>query len=86
MDLLLKRVCDFIVDEGTTNTSSGNWIISFDEIQEKTNVSPEWFYSNIGNIDDALTFIPEVSDVIIDFGEETFDVDFYLDYCGNIEN
>ena len=78
-----REIVEFIVRDGTQNTSNGNWISDFDELQKQTKLCMDgkpFFQQLIGNM---LCERPEVADLSI--GEGCFDVDYYLDYCPNCE-
>lgn len=79
----LNNLADKIIKEGTQNTSSGSWIIYFDELQDRYHVpvSPD---NGIGSmllkILETRTEMAEIEPM-----EDGFDMVFYLDYCPNLE-
>lgn len=76
----IDKIVYDIVNEGTENTTQGNWIINFDQFGED-----EVFVRNyIDEIAEALNKREEVADVIIN--ENGIDTDYFTDYCPNIEN
>ena len=79
---LAKKIADYLIEQGTENTSNGSWIVYFDEIEDEFGVYLDYFDDLVTRITDALN--PEiVADVIVDdFG---FDMIVYLDYCPNID-
>lgn len=78
-----RTAVEFIVMDGTTNTSSGNWILSFDELKKQTglDLSDKPFFRQL--IGTMLCERPEVAD--LDIGTDCLDVVYYLDYCPNHE-
>jgi len=78
----LNNLTDQIIKEGTQNTSSGSWIIYFDELQERYHVpvSPD---NGVGSmLQKILETRPELAE--IEPMEDGFDMVFYLDYCPNL--
>lgn len=76
-----RTAVEFIVMDGTANTSSGNWIMSFDELQRQIGLDlndKPFFRQLIGTM---LCERPEVADLHI--GTDCLDVVYYLDYCPN---
>ena len=69
-----------MVKEGASNTTSGNWIICWDDFESKEQFVKE----NIDEIVTELNGREEVSDVEIT--DEGVDINFYLDYCPNYED
>lgn len=80
--LQAQRAVEFIIQEGTENTTSGNWILSFDELEQQSGLSMKspFFQQLIGNM---LCERPEVADLSIE--DNGFDVTYYLDFCRNFE-
>lgn len=79
----LAKAVDFIVADGTGQTSEGNWIFSFAELENKTGlcVTDKPFLQEL--LGDMLCERPEVADLSI--GDDCFDVDYYLDFCPNCQ-
>ena len=78
-----RKAVEFIIQDGTENTLSGNWILSFVELEQQSGLCVEgkpFFQQLIGNM---LCERPEVADLSID--ENGFDVTYYLDFCRNFE-
>lgn len=78
-----RTAVEFIVMDGTANTLSGNWILSFDELKKQTGLDlrdKPFFRQLIGTM---LCERPEVAD--LDIGTDCLDVVYYLDYCPNHE-
>lgn len=81
MNQELAAAVDFIIRNGTGQTSEGNWMLSFTELEEKTGlcVDGKPFLQEL--LGDMLSERPEVADLVIEDGR--FDVDYYLDFCPN---
>jgi antirestriction protein ArdC len=75
----IDKIVDDIVNEGTENTTQGNWIINFDQFGE----DEVFVRKYIDEIAEALNKREEVADVIIN--ENGIDADYFTDYCPNIE-
>ena len=86
--MLLKNILDgeevanFLIAEGTSKTLSGNYHISFDEVNERFGTS----------LPDDEELLEAIVMFCIDSGAiaemdttEDFDLMFYLDYCPNAE-
>lgn len=83
VNVRLNNLADQIIKEGTHNTSSGSWIIYFDELQERYHVpvSPD---NGVGSmLLKILETRPELAE--IEPMEDGFDMMFYLDYCPNLD-
>lgn len=79
----LTSVVDFMIQDGTSHTSEGNWILYFDELEEQTGlaVHDKPFLQEL--LGDMLCSRPEVSDFSI--VEDHFDVTYDLDFCHGYE-
>lgn len=75
----LTGAVDFMIQDGTSHTSEGNWILYFDELEEQTGlaVHDRPFLQEL--LGDLLCSRPEVADLSIE--EDYFDVTYYLDFC-----
>lgn len=82
MNRELAEAVDFIIAEGTGQTSSGNWTLTFDELEDRTGLCVEGKPFLQETLGDMLCSRPEVADLAIDDGQ--FDVTYYLDFCPNI--
>lgn len=83
LDRQVRKAVEFIVQDGTANTTSGNWILGFDELEKQSGLCVEgkpFFQQLIGNM---LCERPEVADLSIE--ENGFDVTYYLDFCPNCQ-
>lgn len=75
----LTEAVDYIVFTGIQNTTEGNWIIGFDEIEKQTGINLE-FNDGIYNVlVDMLHEREPVADV--ELNENAIDVCYYLDFC-----
>lgn len=59
----IKEIIDYMVSEGTENTSYNNWIFDIPELCEHFNLSAEWFNKNNDTILDELSRRKEVLDI-----------------------
>ena len=75
----IDKIVYDIVNEGTEDTTQGNWIINFDQFGEDETFVRE----NIEDIVEALNKREEVADVIID--ENGIDTNYYTNYCPNLD-
>ena len=83
-DKYAKTIADYLIDEGTENTTSGNMHFSFDEINRRFGVSLPEDADMLENIAYSLMDGENslvVSDVITD---SDIDVMFYTMYCPNV--
>ena len=77
----LTEAVDYIVETGTQNTTKGNWIVSFDELEKQTEINLE-FNDGICNVlVDMLSEREAVDDV--ELTDSGIDVCYYLDFCPN---
>jgi hypothetical protein len=79
----LNNLADQIIKDGTQKTSSGSWIIYFDELQERYHIpiSPD---NGVGSM--LLKILETRSEMAeIEPMEDGFDMMFYLDYCPNLD-
>ena len=75
----VRGIADKIIEEGTKNTTQGNWVHYFDEFGDDA----RFVQDNAAQIAAELEAHQEVSDV--ELLPDAFDTNFYLDYCPNIE-
>ena len=76
-DARVEAIAERIVEEGTQNTTEGNWVTFFDELSRDENFAK----ANAEEIAAVLELRKEVSDV--ELTPDAFDTNFYLDYCPN---
>lgn len=79
----LTAAVDYIIAEGTQNTTEGNWIIPFDEIESQVGLAVEWNNTVFHTLEDMICERKEVSDLATH--DHCFDVCYYLDYCPNVD-
>lgn len=79
LDYEIAKIADFLVTEGTGNTSDGLWAVTFDEIREHFGVD----VSNDDGIKemllDRLRTRDEVAEIVST--EDEFEIKYTLDYC-----
>ena len=81
---LIKTIAEYMITEGGEQTSSGHWIFTYDEINNK-------FGTDLPNDAELINQITEYiyavkSDVVSDLDlSQGFDLDFYTDCCPNID-
>lgn len=73
----VRGIADKIIEEGTKNTTQGNWVHYFDEFGDDA----QFVQDNAAQIATELEAHQEVSDV--ELLPDAFDTNFYLDYCPN---
>ena len=76
-DARIEAIAERIVEEGTQNTTEGNWVTFFDELSRDENFAK----ANAEEIAAVLELRKEVADV--ELTPDAFDTNFYLDYCPN---
>lgn len=79
VDEKLQALVEFIIQDGTQNTSSGNWMIYFAELQTHSGLCIEGYPFIQQQIECMLRRRPEVAELYME--EDGFDVTYYLDYC-----
>ena len=77
----LAEAVDAIIAEGTSLTTEGNWIVSFEELEGMTGLCVEGRPFLQETLGDMLCSRPEVADLAIEDGQ--FDVAYHLDFCPN---
>jgi hypothetical protein len=77
----LSEAVEFIIADGTQNTSEGSWVMYFDELEKQTGLKFE--FNNIvqNTLADMLTERKEVAECYLN--ENCFDMVYYLDFCPN---
>lgn len=97
-DAIITYLVDFMIENGTQETSSGNWNFYFDELADKLyeefgmsiEEAFEWLSENYRAIADEIDSRREViSETWFNYDEddivEGFDINFGLAYCPNAE-
>lgn len=77
----LAAAVDFIVADGVSQTMEGNWILSFDELEEKTGLCVEGKPFQQEMLGDMLAERTEVADLTI--GDGCIDVAYHTGFCQN---
>ena len=81
-DYYAQTIAEFLVDEGTDKTHSGNYHFSFAEVNERFGTSLPGDQEMMNKIVSALD-----SEIVADVDiTEDFDLTFYLDYCPYAED
>lgn len=73
----IAEIADKIIEEGTKNTTEGNYVHFFEEFGKHAGFAKD----NAEEIAEELSKHEEVSDV--ELTPDSFDTNFYLDYCTN---
>ena len=87
--VLIEKIVDWMIKEGTAETTEGNWIFYADELYKKFRVSESWLKTFQEEIENAFYEHEEVADVIVlnnSFEEFGFDICFYTSFCPNVED
>lgn len=74
---MIKKIVDFMITEGTTQTSECNWIFYFEELAEKFNLHFEWLQDNIDDILAELETRQEVSQADFE-SDNSISIYFYI--------
>ena len=83
-DSYAQTIAEYIIDEGTADTMSGNIHIPFSEINERFGISLPSDTDMLNKIKDhLLNFSEIVSDLEVD---EDFDLMFFTSYCPNYDD
>ena len=82
-DKKIAAIADYVIANGTENTSGGNWITDFSDIPSDI-ATLDFIKDNAEEISDALAVRDEVLDIEMD--GDSFDVVYGLAYCPNLEN
>lgn len=85
-----KHIVDYMIKEGTENTTSGNYIFTVDELSEHFMLDSSFIIRHEEDILNELYSRDEILDVWMDrdfdFAIESFDLNFGTDFCPNIED
>ena len=77
----LAEAVDAIIAEGASRTTEGNWMVSFEELEDMTGLCVEGKPFLQETLGDMLCSRQEVADLTIEDGQ--FDVAYHLDFCPN---
>ena len=79
-----KQIADYMIAKGCELTTQDNWIFSYDEINCEFGVNLPDDSNLINNI--AEYICAEKSEIVSDLDlSQGFDLDFFTDYCPNID-
>lgn len=78
---MIKQIVNWLVEIGTTNTSNGTWVVYYDEIASKFDITEDWVHTHRDEIIDELDSREEILSET--WGEEDgyFDMNFCLNAC-----
>ncbi|MHC1722499.1 MAG: hypothetical protein AB9836_04755 [Aminipila sp.] len=82
-DMLIKTIAQTLIKTASTQTSSGNWICDYDDVEHL--ISQEDYSNNLNAILDEILCNEKVMDCTCDEVEESFDLVIDLDLCPNCE-
>ena len=77
----LLEAVEFIIADGTQNTSEGSWVMYFDELEKQTGLKVEFNDIVQNTLADMLSERKEVAECYLN--ENCFDMVYYLDFCPN---
>ncbi|GEM_PF-2210191 len=82
LENLIQEMVDYMVKEGTEQTTSGLYMFSHEDLMEKFNITKEFIIENEDYILNELYLRDEILDVE---WEDCFDLNFFLRYCPNVD-
>ena len=85
----VPAMVEWMVEEGTKNTSSGNWVFTSAEIAAAFPVAESTVIEMFGAILTEIYQHESVAEATVNFesdGSATFDLAFYTSYCPNISD
>lgn len=77
--LLIEKIVDSMIAEGTKKTGNGSWAVYPDEIAREFIVSEFWVEKNANEIISELESRDAVAEVV--FTDGYFDLMFWLSFC-----
>ena len=77
----LLEAVEFIIADGTQNTSEGSWVMYFDELEKQTGLHVKFNDIVQNTLADMLSERKEVAECYLN--ENCFDMVYYLDFCPN---
>lgn len=85
-EALAKNIAIYLFEDGTCNTTSGNWITYFDEIETRFQVilSDNRDFCNQIVVEMMKMYGEKIAEISVD--NEAFDITYYLDFCPNAED
>lgn len=87
-EMVTKRIVDYIIESGTSNTTTGNWCVYVDELKSKFDITYKWLQQNRNDIRDEINCRKEVLSASWDVFDEKgiwygFKCHFSDEYCSN---
>ena len=83
---LAEKIAEYMVEEGTKKTSTGNWIFYYSELNERFSVNLRKDNILLIELIVALFEHNSIIDFEVDSNEECIDIIFGLCYCDNLED
>lgn len=83
---LAEKIVEYMVEEGTRETSTGNWVFYYSELNERFSVNLRNDNILLIEIIAALFEHHSIIDFDVDSDEECIDIIFGLSYCDNLED
>lgn len=81
----IQQAADYAVDNGREETLSGNWLMEFDELKEKTGLDLEDGDLVMGAFLDAINSREEIAQVAYSVPDRQVEMDLWLVHCPNLE-
>lgn len=81
----ISMIVDYLISEGTSDTTTGNYIISYLEISEILGIPYNWIKEHRKEIIDILDARDEILSETWGEKDDEFDMDFCLGYCPNYD-
>ena len=78
---MIKQIVNWLIEIGTTNTSNGTWIVYYDEIASKFNVTEDWVREHREDIINELDSKEEILSETWGEEDDCFDMNFCLNAC-----
>ena len=78
---MIKQIVNWLVEIGTTNTSNGTWVVYYDEIASKFDITEDWVHTHRYEIIDELDSREEILSETWGEEDESFDMNFCLNAC-----
>lgn len=82
VDRQIHELANQIIKDGTQNTSTGNWIISFDKVEKQFGVAVSEDNGIAALLENELEGRDEIAD--LDMTDGNIDVVYHLAYCPNL--
>ena len=82
----IASIASWIIDIGTKRTTSGNYIVYYDDIIGELGVTKEFLKTYHNDIKEEIDARLEIQSETWDVNEGGFDVNFFTMYCENVED